>query len=271
LIREISIWSTLEHPNVLPFLGLSVQPDLRVPYLVSPWESYGNVMKYLESHEDADRAHLIRGVADGLIYLHDKGVVHGDIKGANILVASDGHPVLADFGLSVIDSQNTQGQTTSQTFAGSARWMAPERLVPDEYGLSGRTSRTPASDVYSFGLTIYEIYSGRVPFYGLGNIEASMAAVGGKRPPHPGDDATRRGLTPRLWTYITRCWEAQPASRPGLADLAQYLDPSSDVHEVAQLMANAHVAATPPPAYAPLPPRQHAFEVYEYVHLHATL
>ncbi|KZO98339.1 hypothetical protein CALVIDRAFT_40657 [Calocera viscosa TUFC12733] len=59
LVREISIWSTLDHPNVLPFLGLSIQPDLRVPYLVSPWESYGNIIKYLEAHEDADRADLV--------------------------------------------------------------------------------------------------------------------------------------------------------------------------------------------------------------------
>ncbi|EJU01860.1 kinase-like protein [Dacryopinax primogenitus] len=271
LIREISIWSTLDHPNVLPFLGLSIQPGWRIPCLVSPWLTHGNVMKYLELHDDADRAELIDGVADGLKYLHEKGVVHGDVKGANILVASDGHPVLADFGLSVMEEQNSQGQTTTQTFAGSMRWMAPERLAPDQFGMGARTSRTFASDIYSFGMTIYEIYSGNLPFHELGNMEASIAVVNGRRPVHPGDVAIQRGLTPNLWIFITRCWEQKPDARPELSELAQDLDGSVDTAEITHALAATSVAATPPPAYSAFPgtsPPEHTFEVYRCVHGH---
>jgi len=226
-------------------------------------------MKYLEAHDDADRGQLISGVADGLQYLHSKGVVHGDLKGANILVASDAHPVLADFGLSANEAQKTQGQTTTHAFAGTVRWMAPERLDPEQYGLNGRTSRTFASDVYSFGMTIFEIYANRSPFSELGETQALIAAVSGKRPAHPGEDAVRRGLTPAIWTFVTRCWDHQPSARPSLADLNTYRDASSDVHQLAQTLSVTNISPTngitPPPAYTslPSPPRQHAFEVYK--------
>ncbi|KZT57396.1 kinase-like protein, partial [Calocera cornea HHB12733] len=215
LVREISIWSKLNHTNVLPFLGITSHRSLAVKHLlVSPWQSSGNVIKYLQTHEDADRSKIIRGVADGLKYLHSTGVVHGDLKGANILMASDGHPVLSDFGLSAIESRNSQTQSTTQTFAGTQRWMAPERLNPEHYGLSGRTSRTPASDMYSFGMTIYEIYSGRQPFHESNDLQALLAALSGRRPSHPGEDAVRRGLSASLWEFVSQCWSAEYASRP---------------------------------------------------------
>lgn len=58
-MREISVWSTLDHVNILPFLGIARQGRSKFPYLVSPWMKSGNVMEYLEHHPDASRTDLV--------------------------------------------------------------------------------------------------------------------------------------------------------------------------------------------------------------------
>jgi len=234
-LLELSIWSELEHQNVLPFLGLCLQPTSRVQYLVSPWELNGNIIEYLVNNDSADRRQLIMGIAEGLMYLHGRGIVHGDVKGANILVASDGQPLLADFGLDLLDWHNMQGQVTTQALAGGARWMAPERLDPKPYGLNSRTSRTIASDVYSFAITIYEIYSGRLPFDDTPVSQVAPAVISGTRPSHPGDEAIRRGLAPDLWLFVTECWDPDPWYRRILGDVTKFLDGSLGVNDVMDL------------------------------------
>ena len=118
----------------------------------------------------------MKDVAEGLQYLHDSDVVHGDLKGAgvffavlpiyliqlcfqqNILVGDLSRARLADFGLACIlcDSNTTNPPTTKSNSAGSVRWMAPELFDPDLAELdSSRPSR--ASDIYAFGMVVYEV------------------------------------------------------------------------------------------------------------------
>jgi serine/threonine protein kinase len=96
-------------------------------------------------------------VAEGLVYLHSNKIVHGDLRGTNILVSDDWNIYLADFGLSsAIEAHSSVGAIKpSSNRAGSARWFAPELIIPTEFGCD-KFVRTPATDVYAFGLVCIE-------------------------------------------------------------------------------------------------------------------
>lgn len=160
------MWGKLSHPFILAFLGIfECRGHL---YLISPFIQRGCLPAYLEAHPNADRQRLVRlqrprfrlrrqgilqihEIVDGLAYLHDQSTVHGDIKGANILVSHYHHALLCDFGLAKMADART---SSSLAGAGSLRWQAPE--------LFDRTSRTAMSDMYAFGITIAEVSS---PFH----------------------------------------------------------------------------------------------------------
>jgi serine/threonine protein kinase len=93
-------------------------------------------------------------IAQGLVYLHSQDIIHGDLRGANILVDDNWHVRLADFGLAVFASATVA--TGSSHRGGSARWMSPELLSPQSCGLE-KSQRTFASDVYSFACVCIEV------------------------------------------------------------------------------------------------------------------
>jgi len=116
------------------------------------------------------------GAASGLKYLHGCGIIHGDLKGVsasicrgagsdlnctkgNVLVDFKRSARLADFGLATIIDESTLGSTTAgHGPRGTTRWMAPEMLLPDEFGFSGKYQNLPSmsTDVYALGMTILE-------------------------------------------------------------------------------------------------------------------
>ncbi|KAG9119100.1 hypothetical protein FRC07_006058, partial [Ceratobasidium sp. 392] len=115
--------------------------------MISTWEMNGHLRLYLEQHPEADRCRLSTEIADGLSYLHQLNIVHGDLKGANILISERGVPLLSDFGNSTIERHTLTFTDTPTKKAMSLRWAAPE--VMD----GGTISSIPA-DVYALGMTI---------------------------------------------------------------------------------------------------------------------
>lgn len=93
-------------------------------------------------------------IAQGLAYLHSQDIIHGDLRGSNILVDDDWHVRLADFGLSVFSDATAATQTSHR--GGSVRWMSPELHLPQSCGLD-TFQRTFASDVYSFAFVCVEV------------------------------------------------------------------------------------------------------------------
>ncbi|PBK64321.1 kinase-like protein, partial [Armillaria solidipes] len=159
---EVLVWRNLEHPNVLRFVG--VNEDLFYPSfcLISPWMKNGDIISFLSQNPGHDRMQCIREVANGLHYLHshDPPVIHADIRGANILVTEDLHCCLADFGLA--KAVMTRGpESYSDSPSGTARWLAPELLQVDA---SSDWQYMPSRDIYAFGCTVVEIFTGRLPF-----------------------------------------------------------------------------------------------------------
>ncbi|KAE9396543.1 kinase-like protein [Gymnopus androsaceus JB14] len=164
LSKEVLLWRQLNHPNILPFLGINTELFSPSFCIVSPWMSNGDIMSYARNRSldlSTKLEHTIQ-IAEGLFYLHglDPPVVHGDIKGANILISDDRHCCLADFGLSVLDTQSMNPAHTASV-QGSLRWLAPEFINPTPMPVQGRlTSR----DIYAFGCTVFEILTGQPPF-----------------------------------------------------------------------------------------------------------
>ncbi|KZO98417.1 kinase-like protein, partial [Calocera viscosa TUFC12733] len=214
--RELKSWSLLEHENVLPLLGVVIAPEAGQLWLVSPWMEKSNLRDYMQCHPEADALHMLIGVARGLKYVHSQGIVHGDLKANNVLVDDQGQPRLMDFGLSFDQEELNKVQTTSSMFYGNCRWLAPERLNPTEFNLRPAEARSTSSDVYAFGMVIYEVFSGEVPFYEIPN---SMFIPGhvldGKRP-KPLEDVARPGFNGRLWSLLSDCWLGNPRERPSV-------------------------------------------------------
>ncbi|CAE6454487.1 unnamed protein product [Rhizoctonia solani] len=126
--RELSCWSSYEHPNILPLLGFAVvKGDLA---MVSAWMSNGCVTEYVVGNSTCDRLVLCIQLARAIAYLHEHNVVHGDIKGVgysdigpNVLVSDKGVVKVADFGVSIADHQEIEFSSTSEG-RGTERWQA---------------------------------------------------------------------------------------------------------------------------------------------------
>ena len=113
-------------------------------------------------------------VLQGLQYLHDQGVIHRDIKGANILTTKDGTVKLADFGVS---TSTLAAPDKEAQVVGTPYWMAPEIIQ-----LSGASS---ASDIWSVGCTVIELLQGKPPYHNLAAMPALFAIVNDDHPPLP--------------------------------------------------------------------------------------
>ncbi|PBK82474.1 kinase-like protein [Armillaria gallica] len=227
--QEALTWKQLRHPNVLPFLGVS--KDLFTPRycLISPWMMNGNIMSYLEIHPDHDRLTSVCRtlLAEGMKYLHNHNppIVHADIRGANILVMDDLRCCLADFGLSLF-AETQALESSSRMKKGSARWLAPEYIDPNaQIDPKYVTSR----DVYAYGCTVVEIFTGMPPFSNIKNEVAVIHAVMyGSRPLRP-----QHLLQDGLWALVTTCLATSPIKRPNaqqiLKVLASQIKPCQEV------------------------------------------
>jgi len=156
--------------------------------------------------------------ARGLSYLHECHLIHGDVKGANILVDVDGAIRICDFGLITLsETQIFASAGTSLNQKGTLRWMAPELFTP-------RGKRRKSSDVYAFGMTIVEVYTRRAPFSaeGLSDMQVMRAACDGQRPERP--VAPNKEVTDRLWSLVCCCWDHAASARPSMSQVVDELD-----------------------------------------------
>ncbi|KAJ7289148.1 kinase-like domain-containing protein, partial [Mycena rebaudengoi] len=217
--REALIWRQLCHPNVLPFFGLYYLENRLC--LVSPWMENGNIMKFLKSTNPSNegRLSLILDVALGLQYLHGKHVVHGDLKGLNILLTPSGRACIADFGVSSVANTITVQFThsTANVKGGTARYQAPELFQESSAG------NHFGSDVYAFACVCYEIMTGKVPFHQLPNDMAVIMKVAqGIRPLRPLSCSGTTALD-SLWELMQTCWDGKTEMRPEAPQIVQRL------------------------------------------------
>ncbi|KAJ7833478.1 kinase-like domain-containing protein [Mycena leptocephala] len=154
--REALLWQRLQNPFVLPFTGIDAESFPSFLCMVSPWMRHGTILKHLAENGDANVERRLFEIAQGLAYLHSQEIIHGDLRGSNILVDDEWHACLADFGLAVFSDATVATHTSHR--GGSVRWMSPELHYPPSCGLE-TFRRTFASDVYSFACVCVEVRS----------------------------------------------------------------------------------------------------------------
>ncbi|KAF9483626.1 kinase-like protein [Pholiota conissans] len=235
LEAEVIAWHGLSHKNVSQFFGIVQNPTSFA--MVSQWCANGTICAYLNRNPEADRLKLLVQVASGIAYLHTvrPAIVHGDLKGGNVLIDDTGKPVITDFGLSKVIEEvtmdadaplNLHARATS-FFAGSTRWMAPElvmALVLDD----GRPPViTTYSDVYAFASICLEVASGQLPYANRTNDHAvTVDIMRGIRPKrhetcllHLDAEGERA-----FWDILGQCWSEEPTMRPGMPAVMMLLD-----------------------------------------------
>jgi tetratricopeptide (TPR) repeat protein len=143
---------------------------------------------------------ILRGIASGLNVAHENRIVHGDLKPANVLLDRAGTAKLADFGLARIFRDPGLALSIETDLVGTPRYMAPEVIM------GGKPS--PASDVWGFGVVLYQVLAGLRPFEGH-NLNALFYAIQNAPPP-----PLAPGVPPELVHLTLRCLEKEPAKRP---------------------------------------------------------
>ncbi|CAI5462990.1 unnamed protein product [Closterium sp. Yama58-4] len=146
-------------------------------------------------------------IALGMRFLHRHGIIHRDLKTANVLLDEQGRAVVGDFGVARLVGDGAE--MTKEV--GTYRWMAPEA-----FGTTGHWSVTPRSDVYSFGIVLWELLTARLPYESYSPLQAAVAvALNGLRPAIPA------GCPEGLRRLIEACWARDPAERPDSEDVVR--------------------------------------------------
>jgi len=148
----------------------------------------------------------------------------------NILINKNGCACLADFALSMIISDGSI-TASSGIEGGTLRWMGPELLDPEPFGLK-TSHRTKESDCYALGMSVYEVLSGHIPFPQAKHTTVILEVIKGKRPERP-RGVTGAWFTDDLWAMLELCWQHKPGNRPSLDIVLRCLQdvappPSSD-------------------------------------------
>ena len=154
--REARVVAKLEHPNIVPIYDFSEYENR--PYLVMKYITGDTLKARLRagSLEQDELLHIVKSIGAGMAYAHKQGILHRDIKPSNVLLADDGRVYLADFGLARI-AQAGESTLSSDMMLGTPQYISPEQAM----GLSDLDERT---DIYSFGVMLYEMVVGQAPF-----------------------------------------------------------------------------------------------------------
>lgn len=179
----------------------------------------------------AEVARLSRDLARGLHYAHSKGIVHRDVKPANILLQPDGHPLLVDFGLA--RDERMGDLTLSSEIQGTPHYMSPEQARISDEKIDHRT------DVYSLGVVLYEALSLTVPFDG--KTEADL-----RRRIQEDDPPPLRKLSPRVPRDLATICHAAMAKRVD----ERYADAEALAEDLDRFLRGAPIAMRPPSAWA---------------------
>lgn len=208
LIREINIMSRLRSPAIVQFYGACLEPGricLAMEYMRRG--SLYNVLNETSLSSEQQR-NIALDIARGLHYLHMQGVLHRNLKSANVLINSTWRAKLTDFGLSKIQSASIM---TINKRSQAIQWMAPESI--ERYPVY-----TEKSDIYSYGVILWEIMTEKQPYKGMTEEEVVNSIKQGEREEIP-------QTVPNVYAEIIRnCWLKNPNERPSLIEIIREIE-----------------------------------------------
>ncbi|KAH9655007.1 serine/threonine-protein kinase STY46 [Citrus sinensis] len=206
--QEVFIMRKVRHKNVVQFIGACTKPPSLC--IVTEFMSGGSVYDYLHKLKGVFKLPSLLKVAidvsKGMNYLHQNNIIHRDLKAANLLMDENEVVKVADFGVARVKAQS--GVMTAET--GTYRWMAPEVIEHKPYDHK--------ADVFSFGIVLWELLTGKLPYEYLTPLQAAVGVVQkGLRPTIP------KNSQPKLAELLERCWQQDPALRPDFSEIIEIL------------------------------------------------
>jgi eukaryotic-like serine/threonine-protein kinase len=205
--REARTLASLNHPHILTVHDIE-NVDGR-PYLVTEFVDGGTLKTWALSETRTWRqsVELLVGVADGLAVAHEAGIVHRDVKPDNILISKHGYATLADFGLARLFEADDRAasppaaavRTQPGLIVGTIAYMSPEQAA-------GKPADA-RSDIFSFGVVLYEVLAGRQPFAGASDLEVLQ------RVQHQPAEPLSEEIPPALRMVVEKALEKDPAER----------------------------------------------------------
>ncbi|KAJ3337005.1 hypothetical protein HDU93_001767 [Gonapodya sp. JEL0774] len=216
-MNELKLMAKLRHPNAIQLMAVCLEAGHHA--LIMEYMSRGSLFDVLANQRvELDwprRFRFASDIAKGMAYLIGQKILHRDLKSCNVMLREDlGAAKICDFGLSKML------QAKSTDVVGSIRWIAPElfKLEPN----------TEASDVYAFGMVLYELATRRLPFAEFNDKQVEEAVKKGDRPIIPKD-------VPKGYADVIRvCWDQDPSKRPTFEKIVreQWLEPTTPVAPV---------------------------------------
>ncbi|XP_021670836.2 mitogen-activated protein kinase kinase kinase NPK1 isoform X2 [Hevea brasiliensis] len=210
LEEEVKLLKNLSHPNIVRYLGTAREDDsLNILLEFVPGGSISSLLGKFGSFPESVIRMYAKQLLVGLEYLHKNGIMHRDIKGANILVDNKGCIKLADFGASkkVVELATING---AKSMKGTPYWMAPEVIL--------QTGHSFSADIWSVGCTVIEMATGKPPWSQQYQEVAALFHIGTTKSHPPIPDH----LSVEAKDFLLRCLQKEPNLRPTASDLLQH-------------------------------------------------
>jgi serine/threonine-protein kinase len=215
LIQEARAAASLSHPGIVAVYDVAIDEEASAAVVLElvEGESLADRIKREGALPPRAAVRIAAEVAEALAHAHDRGIVHRDVKAANVLLGADGEARLADFGIARVLADEAQRLTDTGTIAGTLRYVAPEQLRGEPAG--------PPADVYAVGVLLTEMVSGKPPY----QVDSPVALAEAQRTP----PMAIEGAPPSLSAIIRPTLDPDPDRRPSSAgtlaeDLRNWLE-----------------------------------------------